>query len=449
MIISPGVTIGPNITISDPAPTPTFTLTPAADNVDEGSSLTFTVGGTNIDDGTYVWTIESGSGDFLVDSGSFVITSNSGSFEVSPTADNTEEGVETFTVSIRSGSTIGPILQTSGSITINDTSPPLSYTLTPASSNVNEGASLTFTVGGTNITNGTYYWTIENRIGDFGAASGSFSITSNSGSFSVTPTADTTTEGSETFTVAIRSGSTTGPVLKISSSITINDTSLSPVTPDYVTTNLVLYYDPSDAASYSGSGTTINDLSGNGLNGSMSNITYTDPYFSYNGTSSRITVPDNPLLEMGTGNWTMEAWIYGIVFGGTAREIISKAFGGISYRMFASGITLQGWIGDGVTTVRSSLGSVNTLSLNTWTHVAHVFTNGSKLESFINGALTDTVSCGTIAIPNNTGPLTIGSTGNNRFWFNGRIGIVRLYNAALSSTNISTNYNGSKATYGL
>ena len=60
-----------------------------------------------------------------------------------------------------------------------------------------------------------------------------------------------------------------------------------------VLTNLVLYYDPSNSSSYSGTGTTVNDLSGNGLNGAMSNITFTSPYFAYNGTSSQVQVADN------------------------------------------------------------------------------------------------------------------------------------------------------------
>ena len=34
-------------------PAPTYTITPVADNVDEGSSLEFTIGGTNITNGTY------------------------------------------------------------------------------------------------------------------------------------------------------------------------------------------------------------------------------------------------------------------------------------------------------------------------------------------------------------------------------------------------------------
>ena len=107
--------------------------------------------------------------------------------------------------------------------TVSGTPTP-SYTLTPAASSVNEGSSLTFTAGGSNITNGTYFYTVTNS-GDFVTSSGSFTITSNSGSFSVTPTADSTTEGPETFTASIRTGSTSGTIVATSSSVTINDTS--------------------------------------------------------------------------------------------------------------------------------------------------------------------------------------------------------------------------------
>ena len=105
--------------------------------------------------------------------------------------------------------------------------PETTYTLTSAAS-VNEGSSVTFTAGGSNITNGTYYWTVTSS-GNFGTSSGAFTITSNRGSFSVTPTADATTEGPQTFTASIRSGSISGTVLKTSSSVTINDTSITTV----------------------------------------------------------------------------------------------------------------------------------------------------------------------------------------------------------------------------
>ena len=67
-----------------------------------------------------------------------------------------------------------------------------------------------------------------------------------------------------------------------------------------VTSNLVLYYNPADLASYSGTGNTINDLSVSGLNGTMSNISFTSPYFTYNGSSSQIMRSDNAILEPGS-----------------------------------------------------------------------------------------------------------------------------------------------------
>ena len=101
---------------------PTYTLTPAANNINEGSELTFTVGGTNIPDDTYYWTIQTNAGDFTTTDGTVVVTSNSGTFGVTPTEDASTEGAQTFTVALREVSITGTILVTSAAVTINDTS---------------------------------------------------------------------------------------------------------------------------------------------------------------------------------------------------------------------------------------------------------------------------------------------------------------------------------------
>jgi len=106
------------------------------------------------------------------------------------------------------------------------------YTLTPFFSggpeSVNEGSGLNFIVGGSNIPDGTYYWTIETNAGDFATTNGTVSVTGNYGVFSgVSPTADVTTEGAETFTVSLRSVSITGTILATSDPVTINDTSFA------------------------------------------------------------------------------------------------------------------------------------------------------------------------------------------------------------------------------
>ena len=216
----------------------TYTITPASSSVYEGSTLTFNVGGTGITNGTYYYTINNtttAAADFSgsVTSGSFTITSNVGSFTVTPTADVTTEGAETFTVSLRTGSVSGTIVATSSTVTINDTS--TAPAITPASSSVNEGSALTFNVYRPGINYAVDYWVINHITttdADFSASSGEVTINSAYGSFTVTPTADSLTEGPQTFTVSLRDGPPGvggwGTVIATSSTVTINDTSTTP-----------------------------------------------------------------------------------------------------------------------------------------------------------------------------------------------------------------------------
>jgi hypothetical protein len=110
------------------------------------------------------------------------------------------------------------------------------YRVTPAASSVDEGATLSFTVNTSGVPNSTtLFYTINlnasSAAADFNnVVSGSFTITTNTGSFTVGPLADATTEGAQTFYVEIRTGSITGPIVATSQNniTTINDTSLTP-----------------------------------------------------------------------------------------------------------------------------------------------------------------------------------------------------------------------------
>jgi hypothetical protein len=222
-----------------------------------------------------------------------------------------------------------------------------------------------------------------------------------------------------------------------------------------VTTNLVLYYDPSNSSSYPGSGTTINDLSGNGLNGSMSGITFTTPYFSYNGSSSQISVADNPLLEPGSGDWSIEFWVNYSVLAGSSRILIAKTDGGgpgdwgYGLRTAANGNTFME-IGNGTTSLQSSLTALTT---NTWYQVVGVWTNVSSnsLSLYINGNLIGSISHSFTSIKNTTSPLYLGSFNGGQFsqWLNGRMGVVRMYNKSLTGSEVLQNFNADKSKYGL
>jgi len=224
--------------------------------------------------------------------------------------------------------------------------------------------------------------------------------------------------------------------------------------PSIVTSNLVLWYDPSNSVSYPGSGSTITNLASTSLNGTISNTTYTSPYLTYNGSSSQINIADNALLEPGAGDWTMEAWVY--LSNSSGSKVVLGKFdpgGGaqdVSYSIRIQGAGIFAQIGNGSTVVDTPL---YTLPLNTWTHVTYVWKNvaTNSLEAYINGVSVNSVSHSFSSILNTSANLYIGSYNGGEYsqYMNGRIGITRLYSAALTSAQVLQNYNANKSIYGL
>jgi len=124
------------------------------------------------------------------------------------------------------------------SFVIKDTSttPAPTYTLTPSSATINEGAVLTSTVATTNLASGTtlYYSLTGTGIStsDFssGALTGAGSV-GNDGklSFRHTLANDLTTEGSETLNIKLFSDSSRSTQVATTASVSILDTSIKPV----------------------------------------------------------------------------------------------------------------------------------------------------------------------------------------------------------------------------
>jgi len=272
-----------------------------------------------------------------------------------------------------------------------------------------------------------------------------------------TPTFTVTPTVTETLTPTPTPTPTNTPTNTVTPTNSVTPT--PSITASVVTTsNLVLHYDPSNLSSYPGSGTTINDLSGNDLNGTMSNITYTSPYFTYNGSSSQISVADNAALEPGSGDWTVEVWVNQSVAG---NDVVLGKFnaGGLTtnvgYSIRTTASTFYGQYGSGAGSGSTLfVNSTNhTATLNTWYQIVYVFTNvaANTFQTFVNGVSIGTVNHSLASILNTTTNLYIGSYNNGEYaqWFDGKIGITRLYSSALTSTEVLNNYNADKSKYGL
>ena len=218
--------------------------------------------------------------------------------------------------------------------------------------------------------------------------------------------------------------------------------------------NLVLYYDPSNTASYPGTGNTLTNLASSGLNGTTSNISYTSPYLTYNGTSSTTSIADSASLEPGSGDWSIEVWMYYSVITGASRCVMSKTNGGLAadwgygIRTNSAGATYME-VGNGTTSVTSPSFTVST---NTWYQIVGVWTNvaSNSIELYINGVSQGSNSHSFASVKDTTRPVSLGSfDGGASFgqWVNGRMGVVRMYNKALTAEEVLVNYVADKGKY--
>lgn len=191
---------------------------------------------------TYYWSLDNAAR-FVTSSGPVVVTDNySPNIALSPRANLTTDGATTVTLSLRLTSVTGPIISSKTFTLIDDSLNP-AFTAPTGAVSINEGSAQSFSVSG--YTEGatyaaTWYWRINHITtvaADFvgSVVSGTFTI-NNGGSFTITPVADSLSEGTvsgnrlparnETFSVII-SRTSGGTAVATSPTITINDTSLS------------------------------------------------------------------------------------------------------------------------------------------------------------------------------------------------------------------------------
>ena len=156
--------------------------------------------------------------------------------------------------------------------------------------------------------------------------------------------------------------------------------------------------------------------------------------FTSDGTGGRIVVASSPTLALANA-FTIAAWIFPtgsssdplIFHKNHAYEVARENDGRIS---FAWENTSPGW-------AWTTVGAVGSAPLNTWTHVAFTYENGTT-KTYINGALVHTQSgSGTVAA--STDALHIGGRGFvASASFNGCIDEPVLFNRALTATELSS-----------
>ena len=186
-----------------------------------------------------------------------------------------------------------------------------------------------------------------------------------------------------------------------------------------------------------GSGSVTADDSGHGNTGTLSGAAWTTlgKYGSalvFNGTSALVTVPSSTSINLTTA-FTLSAWVYPTSSTAAWKDVVYRS----PDVYYLEGASPQGAVpATGGTFTGSPLYGVASLPVNTWSHLASTY-DGAALRLYVNGQQVATRSV-SAALASSSNPLTIGGNATFGQYWTGRIDEVRVYERALSPTEIQT-----------
>ncbi len=215
--------------------------------------------------------------------------------------------------------------------------------------------------------------------------------------------------------------------------------------------NLIVSLDAASLRSYPGSGTVWYDLSGNGVNlGSTGSPTLTTlggaTCFNFDNDGDKWSGGISSTVNTNTTQRTLEAWLYPAsseVTSGDRGTIILLNGGSGNYMSITKSSRLLSsyWYGKNNNGYHQGAPAITN---QTWNHWCTVWT-GSELKQWQNGTkYTTTKITGTSTRNTN---LIIGRESSGRQYAGG-IAIIRIYNGALTDSQVEQNWDAQKSRFG-
>ena len=188
------------------------------------------------------------------------------------------------------------------------------------------------------------------------------------------------------------------------------------------------------------SGTTVTDASGNSNNGTIKEAVritngHSGKALQFDGVNDWVSVSDSASLDL-SDKMTLEAWVYPLAMSNNETIILKESSAGEVYALYADEDARLpvSYINNG--SYRAVTGP-NRLPTNKWTHLVATY-DGQNQRLYVNGVeVAKSAQSG--LIQQSTGVLRLGG---NSLWgefFNGYMDDVRIYNRALTATEVSNN----------
>jgi PKD repeat protein len=199
-----------------------------------------------------------------------------------------------------------------------------------------------------------------------------------------------------------------------------------------------------------GTGSTVTYASGNGYHGTISGATWTSGRFgkvlNFHGVNDRVTIPDAPIFDL-TAGMALGAWVHPTALSSGRTVLMLQTTDGRSY-------TYSLYANEDINRPSSyvvigdyqSVVGTQQLPLNQWSHLVATH-DKATLWLYVNG-LQVAQRLQTGLIPTSDGPLRIGGNSLWGEYFKGRIDEMRIYNCALTSSQIQTDMNTPVSTAG-
>ena len=210
-----------------------------------------------------------------------------------------------------------------------------------------------------------------------------------------------------------------------------------------IRSNLLLHWDMTDSNSYSGSGSTLYDVSGNGYNGTIQgNPTYTSSnngYMIFDGYGDYITSS----FTQPAGARAFGMWVYYTSLTQPNGENYQlqgiQAGGGYTYQGIVDGGNVYYYIGSGTG------GTISyTLSAGQWYYQVVSF-DGNQYTVYVNGTLIQSGSASTGTTSNTFSAAAI--NGNYRLYGYGSE--WQFYGQNLTAAEVQQNFNAGRGRYGI
>jgi hypothetical protein len=227
-----------------------------------------------------------------------------------------------------------------------------------------------------------------------------------------------------------------------------------------LSTDLILYLDAGNSASYPGSGTTWNDLSPLARPLSF----YTTPSYSssnggfinFQGNPNKNYAENTSHPAYNVDDVTVEIWTKLNNSTSQSGFWIEKGIVNTQYAAFMEGTGLRWRLSGADSLISPEELTANYLSINTWYQLVFTHTPGQQ-KMYRNASLLFTKSASTSLAKLDAHGFTVGAwyngngatVENHGYFIDAGISIIRVYNKVLTPTEISTNFNQFRSRYSI